>query len=207
MADQLGHEHPANRRTHAAETEHRTHHVLGRVVHHQAPDVRGPGLVRADGQGDGGHRDPQVAGTGRHDHADDAAGEQEHGHQSRLDRVDAATDQERGEDAAANATEVGSEVDDDQRDTHLGDVDAQVVLLVEERRQPVQVEPEHRCGDRVGEGEGPGAAHAQDFRERHAGLFRLDFFLDVVQLRLFHARVVFRVEVLQTPEQQPDPAQ
>ncbi len=176
VADQLGHEHPANGGAHATETEHRTHHVLGRVVHHQAPDVRGPGLVRADGQGNGKHRDPQAAGAGGHDHADDAAGEQEHGHQSRLDRVDTAADQERGQYPAAHATEVGRQVDDDQRDAHLGDVDPQVVLLIEERWQPVQVEPEHRRGDRVGEGEGPGATHAQDFRERYASLFRFDFF-------------------------------
>ncbi|MNT32856.1 hypothetical protein D3C72_1687580 [compost metagenome] len=136
--------------------------MLGRVVHHQAPDVGGPGLVRADGQGDGEHCDPQVAGAGCHDHADDATGEQEHGHQPRLDRVDAATDQKRGQDPAADTAEVGGQVDDDQRNAHLGDVDAQVVLLIEERWQPVQVEPEHRRGHRIGQGEGPGAAHAQD---------------------------------------------
>jgi len=57
MADDLGHEHPADGRAHAAKAKHRTHHVLGRVVHHQAPDVGGPGLVRANGQGDGKHRE------------------------------------------------------------------------------------------------------------------------------------------------------
>ncbi len=80
-------------------------------------------------------------------------------------------------------------------------------MLIEKRRQPVQIEPEHRRGQRVGEGEGPSAAHAQDLAERHASLFRFDLLLDVIEFRLFHRRVIFRIEILQAPEQQPDAAE
>ncbi|MGT2489843.1 type II 3-dehydroquinate dehydratase [Cupriavidus basilensis] len=64
VADQLGHEHAADGAHHAAEAEHGTDDFLGRVVHHHAPDVRGPGLVRADGDRDRRHRHPQAAGAG-----------------------------------------------------------------------------------------------------------------------------------------------
>ena len=85
--------------------------------------------------------------------------------------------------------------------------DAQVVLLIQERRQPVQIEPEYRCRHGVGQGEGPGAAHLEDGAERDSGLLRLFLLLDIVQFCLAYGRVLFRVVVLQTPEDQPDTAQ
>ena len=75
-ASQLRHEHPTDGRAHAAEAKHRTHHVLGRVVHYQAPDVCGPGKVRTDGQGDCEHCDPQTAGACGQDNAKAEACEQ-----------------------------------------------------------------------------------------------------------------------------------
>src|SRR3546814_7952954 len=43
--------------------------------------------------------------------------------------------------------------------------------------------------------------------EGHADLFGFVLSLDVVQFRLFDAGMIFRVEVFQTPEHQPDPAE
>ncbi|MNZ73699.1 hypothetical protein D3C78_921210 [compost metagenome] len=159
------------------------------------------------GQGDGQYRDPQPAGVGGEDHADDGAGEDQHGYQASGDGLDATADQPGAEDAATDAAEVGGQPDQDQRDAHLGHADAQAVLLVEEGRQPVEVEPEHRRGDRVGQGEGPGAAHAQDAGEGHLDRLRLDGLVDVVQLALLHLRMFFGVEVVDRPEHQPDDTQ
>ena len=156
-----------------------------------------------DRDGDERHRRPQPARRRDKHHRHDAQRAQQHRHQARVERLHAAHDQQRRKGATEDAADVRHQVDDDQRRTEFGDADAELELLVQVRRQPVQVEPEHRCGEHVADRKGPGGAHAQHVAVRHLGSRCFDGALDVGQFTLGHAWMLVRVVIIAQPEKQP----
>ncbi|RML22860.1 hypothetical protein ALQ98_05605 [Pseudomonas syringae pv. lapsa] len=181
--------------------------MLGGVVHHQAPDIRRPGLMRTHGKRNGQYRHPQPTGIGREHHAADRDCKDQHRQQPRSRRTHATTNQPGRQNAATDTAEVRRQPDQNQRDAHLSHADPQVVLLIEERRQPVQVEPEHWSSDRIRQRECPRTPHLQNAGERHLDRRRFDFLIDVIQLGLADGRMLFGVVVLQAPGDGPEQPQ
>ncbi|KPX20523.1 Unknown protein sequence [Pseudomonas amygdali pv. dendropanacis] len=163
--------------------------------------------MRTHRKRDGQYRHPQAAGVGGEYHAADSDGKDQHRQQTRSGRTHAAPDQPGGQNAATHAAEVSGQPDQDQRDAHLRHADTQVVLLIEKRRQPVQVEPEHRRSNRVSQRERPRAAHLQNAGEGHLDRRRFDFLINIIQLGLADGRMLFGVVVLQAPHDDPDQPQ
>ena len=109
-------------------------------------------------------------------------GEHDRHHRQRADQhralacaidAPAALDEAAREPAAADAADIGQQVDGDERRPEPGE--REPVFAVQELRQPEQEEPPDRIGHELRDNESPGLPMAQQLQPRHARgrLFRV----------------------------------
>ena len=119
-------------------------------------------------------------------------GQRAHQHRRLAARIDApaALEQRRRQPAAADAADVGDEIDRDERRPDRAEVDA--VVAVEKIRNPEEVEPPDRVGQELAERERPGLPVLQqpDPRDVRRRVGRIA--ADVRQLGSADRRVVLR---------------
>jgi len=166
-----------------------------------------PGLVRAEGHRDGGHGHPQAPGAGSEDDGAQAEGGEKHRDEARLDGRRTARDEVRGQTSARDPSQVRAQINDDERKADLVEADAELVLPVQKRGKPEQIEPEHGHGQRVGDGESPGDAKTDHARVRKGRRLGLRFLAHVRQFLPAHVRMVLGVVVASQPDREPEEAE
>ena len=118
-------------------------------------------------QADEGNREPEVHDVGREHDRDDTERAAQHRLFSSGIHAPAALDQRRGEPAAPDAADIRRQIDGNQRRADVLEVEP--IVLLQEVRYPVKVEPPDRIGEELAEGKGPGLAVRQQPGPRDPG--------------------------------------
>ena len=203
LADDEREEHAADSAGHATDADDRAHGLAGEHVGGEGEDISRPALVRGRSQRDEEHRRPH-ADVVNEDDRDDADGTNAHrGLAGRIDRP-SGPDQATREPAAPDAAHVGDEVDCDERESDILEVDA--MLLVQEARNPEEVEPPHWVRHELSDGEGPGLTELQEAQPTDLTLRVGWVGLDVGQLGLSNRRMLAGRVVGDCPPDNPDEA-
>ena len=116
----------------------------------------------------------------------------------------ASLDETTGDPAAADAADVRNQVDGNERQADILQVDA--VLLVQESRNPEEIEPPDRVGHELADGEGPGLSELQEAEPADLALLIGRVGLDVGELGLSDGRVLTRGVIGKRPPDDPDKA-
>jgi len=114
-------------------------------------------------------------------------------------------EQVRRQPAAADAADVGHEVDHHERQPH--GLEVEPVVALEEVGHPEEIQPPDRVGEELADREGPGLPQGKHRRpgQRHDRLGRIT--VDVRQLRGGHARMLLGPPIAEHPPDHPDEAQ
>src|SRR5687767_8477610 len=145
--------------------------------------------------------DPQIRSRRREHYRHDGECADQHRGLAALVYRPAALDQRTGNIAAADAADVGDDVDDREWDPEIFEIEA--MLLVEKIRKPEQVDPPDRIGKKFSDGEGPRLPVREQASPRNSrGRFRR-VALDIPEFDLRQTLVFLGPFVYHQPESQP----
>src|SRR2546423_1060810 len=161
--------------------------------------------MRRRREADESDRDPHVRRERREDNRHDAQRADKHRGLPPAVRRPAALDECGGEPAAADASNVGGDVDDDDGDAQFRETDA--VVLVQKFGEPVEVEPPDGVGQKFSYGEGPRLPMWEQTLPGHPCRRLRRVALDVREFFRGEARVLFGAAVDREPEEEPDEAE
>ena len=136
-----GYQHPSYGARHAAESHNRTHCFSRKHVRYRCEEVRRPSLMSCRRQANQQDCPPLRNSRCKHNRDDEQSTDQHHGFSSPID-APAPADECSREPPPADAADARHGIDNDQRWAKVGQIE--IVSLVEEFRQPVQIEPPDR---------------------------------------------------------------
>ena len=158
LADHEREDHATDRAGHATDTDDRAHGFAGEHVGSEGEDVGRPALVRGRSERDEEHRGPHANVVDEDDRNDADSADAHCGLARRIDRP-AGLDEAGGDPPTADAADIRNQVDSHQWQSDVLEVDA--VLLVEETRDPEEVEPPDRVGHELTNSKGPRLAELE----------------------------------------------